>query len=283
MTRFAPIDLSLLAKPEVIEPLDFESVFDALRDAVIAATPELADALALESEPAVKILQIWAYAKLHDRARVNDGARAVMLPYATGANLEVLSALFGVTRAEGETDTVLRDRVRLALQAYSSAGPAGAYRFHAVSADPRIRDVLVDSPTPGDVRIVVMSSDNAGVADAAMLDAVDAAVNAEDVRVLTDQITVTAASAEDFVITAELSVQGIASGIAVAMAEAALATYLERRLQLGLRVTRSGLIAALHVEGVEAVDLTAPVADVEPDVDAFARVTATAITVAVQA
>lgn len=282
MTRFAPVDLSQLPAPAVIEPLDFEVIFEALRDQVIAAAPELAPVLALESEPAVKVLQVIAYSKLHDRARVNDAARAVMLPFATGTNLAVLAALFGVVRASDEPDSRLRERTRLALQAYSSAGPAGAYRYHAVSADTRVRDVLVDSPTPGLVRIVVMSEDGGGVPDTALLDAVRAAVGAEDVRVLTDTVEVIAAAPLNFTVDAGLTAEsGAAAPVVLAAAEAALAEYLERRRQLGLRVTRTGLIAALHVEGVEAVTLTAPFADVAPGNHQFARSTATDVEILV--
>lgn len=274
MSRFAPVDFSALPAPQVIEPLDFEEVFEALRDQVIAAAPDLAPALTLESEPAVKVLQVIAWAKLHDRARVNDAARAVMLPYADGADLDVLSALFGVTRQPDEPDTRLRDRVRLALQAYSSAGPAGAYRYHAISADARIRDVLVDSPDPGEVRVIVLSDEGDGIPDAPMLDAVNAAVQAEDVRVLCDLVTVEPAEPVDFDVEAELVLaSGIATPVALAEAEARLAAYLDRRRQLGVAVPRSGLIAALHVEGVEAVTLTLPETDITPEVTEFARVT----------
>lgn len=281
MTGFAPVDFSLLPAPPVIEALDFETLFEELRDAVLAAAPDLAEALTLESEPAVKVLQIWAWSKLHDRARVNDAARAVMLPYATGADLEVLTALFGVIRGEGETDERLRNRARLALQAYSSAGPAGAYRYHALSADPRIRDVTAFSPEPGTVRVIVLSEEADGIPDLAMQAAVEAAVTAEDVRVLTDLIEVHAATPVEFSVTALITPEGgAASSVVLAAAQAALAAHLDRRRQLGLRVARSAIIAALHVEGVEGVTLSAPAADIEPARHEFARVTSVNLTMA---
>lgn len=277
MSAFTPVDLSLLPAPEVIETLDFEVIFERLREQLIAAAPELVEALALESEPAVKVLQIVAYSELTLRARINDAAKAVLLAYATGGDLDNLAALLGVSRSTGEDDARFRERTRLALQAYSSAGPAGAWRYHAFSADPRILDVHADSVTPGEVRLVVMSAEGDGIPDAAMLEAVTAAVTAEDVRVLTVQVAVQAAVAVDFTVDAELSVTGVTATVALAQASAALDAYLARRRGLGLRVTRSGLIAALHVEGVEAVTLTAPAADIEPAVTAFARCTAISV------
>lgn len=270
MSRFAPVDLSALPPPEVIETLDFETLYADLRDQVIDARPELAEALALESEPAVKVLEVIAYTLLQTRARINDAARAVMLPFATGADLEVLSAYFGVTRAPDEPDTRLRERTRLALQAYSSAGPAGAYRYHAMSASPLVRDVMVDSPEPGAVRVVVMSSDSAGTPDTALLATVAEAVNAEDVRVLTDAVTVEAASQIVFAVDAAIEVSGAEATLVIAAARAAMLAYFERRRGLGLRISRSAIIAALHVDGVESVSLAQPAADIEPAADEFA-------------
>lgn len=54
-------------------------------------------------------------------------------------------------------------------------------------------------------------------------------------------------------------------------AEAALLAYLEDRRGLGRRISRSGILAALHVEGVETVALTLPAADIAPGAEKFAR------------
>jgi phage-related baseplate assembly protein len=44
--------------------------------------------LALESEPIVKLLQENAYREVILRQRINDAAKAVMLAYSTGADLD---------------------------------------------------------------------------------------------------------------------------------------------------------------------------------------------------
>lgn len=76
-----------------------------------------------------------------------------MLPYALGADLDNLAAFFGVERQlvdpgnprawppeppVWEEDDRFRRRIQLALEGYSTAGPAGAYLFHAFSASGRI-------------------------------------------------------------------------------------------------------------------------------------------------
>lgn len=72
------IDLSQLPEPEVIENLDFETIYQQLlgdfREAMAGEwTAEV------ESDPVLKLLQLAAYRELLLRARINDAARAVML------------------------------------------------------------------------------------------------------------------------------------------------------------------------------------------------------------
>lgn len=288
-TRFVPVDLARLPAPQVIEPLDFEAEFDALRARLVAADPTLAPALALESEPAVKVLQLWVYELMRTRARINDAARACLLAHATGADLDNLAALLGVTRAQTTTaegqppvpeeDTRLRERTRLALQAFSNAGPAGAYRYWALTADPSVRDAHVDSPAPGEVRVTVLPADPDAVATD-LLAAVAAVVTSDEVRVLTDGVVVEVATAIPFEVEAQLQPSSAGPGgtVVLAAAETALTNYLDSRKGLGRRISRSGLLAALHVPGVETVVLQAPAADVTPLPTQFAQATSRSVT-----
>ena len=130
MSGFSAIDLSLLPAPDVIETVAYAEILSALRNDLLARGPELAAALALESEPINKLLEVCAYRETIIRARVNDAGRAVMLAYATGGDLDHLAAFFGVVRllvtpadptatppvsAVYETDARLRIRTQLAL------------------------------------------------------------------------------------------------------------------------------------------------------------------------
>ncbi len=62
------------------------------------------------------------------------------------------------------------------------AGPTAAYEFYAKSADGRVSDVSATSPAPAEVLITVLSRDNSGAATADLLNAVNVALNAEEVR-----------------------------------------------------------------------------------------------------
>ena len=219
MSAFTQIDLSTLPAPDVIEELSFETIFAAMLADLQARDPVF-DAL-LESDPAYKILEVAAYRELLLRQRVNDAARAVMLAYATGADLDQLGALLGVLRLvidEGdaeavppvpqvlESDTEFRRRIQLSLEGFSVAGPRGAYIFHGLSADANVLDISATSPDPGEVLITVLSRVGNGAASGPLLAAVNAALNDDAVRPLTDQVTVQSASIVNYNVHAHLYV-----------------------------------------------------------------------------
>jgi phage-related baseplate assembly protein len=96
-----------------------------------------------------------------------------------------------------------------------------------------------------------------------LLDAVEAVVNGDTVRPLTDQVTVQSAALVPFAIEANLTLYaGPDAGLIEDTARAALAAFLAANRKLGRDHPRSALIAALHVAGVQKVDLVEPAADV---------------------
>jgi phage-related baseplate assembly protein len=276
MSAFTQIDLSTLPAPDVIEELNFETIFAAMLADLQARDPVF-NAL-LESDPAYKILEVAAYRELLLRQRVNDAARAVMLAYATGADLDQLGALLGVLRLvidEGdaeavppvpqvlESDTEFRRRIQLSLEGFSVAGPRGAYIFHGLSADANVLDISATSPTPGNVLITVLSRIGNGVASAPLLASVNAALNSDSIRPLTDQVTVQSASIVNFTVAAGLYVYpGPDSSVVLTKALAALNAYISQVHKIGQDVTLSGIYAALHQPGVQRVNLTQPTANV---------------------
>lgn len=274
MSSYTPIDLSTLPAPSVVEPLSFEAILAAMLADLQARDP--AFSALVESDPAFKILEVAAYREMLIRQRVNDGARAVMLAYSTGADLENLAGLFGVTRqiidpgdptaippvpATLETDASLRYRTQLALEGLSTAGPEGAYRFHALAVD-GVKDVGIQGPPdtdPGEVLVTVLAQAGDGTAGAPLQTAVAAALNAENVRPLTDQVTVQAAAIVNYEIIATIYIgTGPDPDAVLASALASAQAFVEARHRVGADVRLSALFAALHVAGVERVELEAP-------------------------
>ena len=99
--------------------------------------------------------------------------------------------------SDEETDDEYRDRIRIALSAVSVAGPASYYKYLAINADPSIADAYVDTPSAGTVRITPICY-GGEVPDENMIAKVLAACSADDVRPLTDSVTVVAPSVEPY-------------------------------------------------------------------------------------
>jgi phage-related baseplate assembly protein len=91
--------------------------------------------------------------------------------------------------ADREDDNSLKDRIYNILNAYSTAGPDGAYQYYTKSVDPSIEDVIVKSPTAGIVDIRFVCTGGEIPSDALVQRVVDA-LNDRFVRPLTDNITV---------------------------------------------------------------------------------------------
>lgn len=275
-SAYTKVDLSQLAPPNVVEALDFESIFASML-ADLRARDSSFTAL-VESDPAYKILEVAAYRELLVRQRVNDAAKAVMVAYATGADLDQIAANYDVARllitpadettipptaAVYESDDEFRTRIILSLEGYTSAGSRGSYIFHALSASGDCKDVAVESLTPGTVNVAVLSRTGTGAAPTQTIADVVEALNAEVVRPLCDTVVVTSASVVNYSITASLTIfPGTGQAEVLAAATAAVQAYADAQHRLGYDITRSGIYAALHQPGVQNVTITAPATDI---------------------
>lgn len=276
------VDLSQLPAPDVVEELDYESILTERKATLISLFPEeqqdaVARTLALESEPLTKFLEENAYREVIWRQRVNEAARAVMLASATGADLDVIAAnnnteRLTVTPADDtavppvaavmESDSDLRLRAQQAFEGLSVAGPVGAYEYHGRSADGRVADISVVSPSPACVTITVLAREGDGTAGADLLAVVEKALNAEDVRPVGDRVTVQAAEIVPYQVAATLYFYpGPEAEPIRATAEQKLTAYITAQHRLGRDVRRSAIYAALHVEGVQRVELSTPQSD----------------------
>jgi phage-related baseplate assembly protein len=308
---FTAVDLSRLPAPQVIEALSYEQIY-AQQLAVFRGLAPDFDAT-VPSDPVIKLIGVTAYREFLLRGTINDAARAVMVAYATDADLDALAALFGVARRmldpgnpllnivpTYESDTEFRRRLVLAPEGYSVAGPEGAYIFHALSAAADVLDASATSPTPDDIKALVLGAlaDNGapetlilaiktimdeatwpgsvlvtvlsrvgdGTASEELRAAVDAHVSDETVRPLTDFVTVQGAEILRYRIIAELTTfAGPDGSLVIDQARTRAAEYAERQHRLGLDITLSGLYAALHVEGVQNVNLIEPAAPIPVD------------------
>lgn len=275
---FTAVDLSRLAFPNAVEALDFETILNEMVSDLRAR--DTAFTALVESDPAFKVIEVCAYREVLLRQRVNEAIKALTLSNAIGADLDQLAANYSVERLlldAGNADAVppipptyeddnsLRRRVQLSFEGFSTAGPEGAYIFHALGADPEVLDASVTSPSPGAVNVAVLSREDGGVASAELLAAVVAALN-DDVRPLTDSVTVQSAIIVNYSVVATIKTySGPDSAVVLATAQAAIEAFAAKNNRLGRDITLSSIYAALHQEGVQGVTLTQPSANIVAD------------------
>ena len=254
-------DLTQLPPPEVVENLDFETILQVHRADLLARYPEAAAVIDLESEPLNKLLQAHAYRELLYRQRVNEAARAHLLAFATGADLDHKAAFYGLTRLAGESDERLRARVQLRIKSLAGNGTREAYELTAMTASQNVRDARATQPFPGRVHLLLWCHDAAKAE--ATLATVLAAINADDGRPLGVPVTVALARARAINITAAIEREAgapadLAQRLVVTLADA-LAAY----ARLGRDVPRSWITARLHTAQVAAVRFPDPAAPAE--------------------
>lgn len=274
MTEYTGIDVSKLPAPDAVETLDFEEILSRLVASYSALFPEFT--AFVESDPGYKLLIVCAYEVMRMRARINDAVKQNMLAYATGSNLDHIAANLLVTRkvlvpadpdtntpAVMESDAELRRRAQLSPEGYTTAGSAGSYVFHALSAHPDIIDAAVYSPNPKEVVVTIMSRVGNGEPSQAAYDAVDAKLSGDTVRPLTDQVIVTTVQVVDYQVAATLyTLEGPDASLVIAEATARLTAMVSDLRRIGRDIPLSAIYAALHVEGVQRVVITSPASDV---------------------
>ncbi|WGO84671.1 baseplate assembly protein [Arsenophonus apicola] len=280
------IDLSQLPPPQVVELLEFELIFNQRKNALIAAMPEalretIFCTLALESEPLTKLLQENSYRELILRQRINEAARASMVAFAVGADLDQLAANNNVKRlmlSAGDPNTVppippvyesdsdLRLRIPSVFEGLSVAGPVGSYAHHARSADGRVADASVISPAPACVTVTILSRQGNGTAPKDLIEKVASKLNDEDIRPVADRVTVQSANIVNYEIDAVIYCYASPEYEPItSTAEMQLKRYTTQQHRLGRDIVLSAIYAALHVQGVQRVEIKKPVADIKLD------------------
>jgi len=253
-----------LPDPAVIEELSFEAILADMQADLVARFPDVEPILALESSIANKIMQVAAYRELLLRARTNDAARANLLAYAAGSDLDHVGANASppVARMIGEDDDRFRERILLTVKA-RNVGSVDRYKLIAMntSADVRAAIAYRDGRDPT-VNVALLSTDPDGVANAALIDAVEAEFAKAENRMVNGPVAVRSAVTSVVDIVATLTTTTATPSTILANAEAALRAAWLAEGGLGRDLTVDWIKARLMVPGVYAVALSAPAADV---------------------
>ena len=262
-------DLASLPTPAVIETLSFETIFTELQTEFQSRYPDYSALLA--SDPAVKLLEVAAYREVLLRNRINAAAKASLLAFATGSDLDHLAAFYGVTRLLNENDEALRLRTRQRIIGFANAGGAAHYRYWALSASPEVADVEVDSPAPGQVRISVLAKGEDETVPNAVLAAVRAVVLRDDIRVLTDTVEVVPAELIPVTVAARIWLYPDTPMAAFEAIGARFKEALAAQSGLGWDLTPSWVIGELHRPGVHKVELHSPTTDIRANANQAVR------------
>ena len=284
------VDFSQLPEPNLIQELDYESIFNERKEKFIALYPateqnQWRTILNRESDPVVKVLQENAYLELLYRNKCNADARSLLLAYAEGSDLDHLALTeYGLIRlivtpadnsvvppspAIYESDERLRERCLLSFDGMNTAGSANAYRYFALSADGRVDGIKVksDEETPCFLDIVITQVDSEnGEASEELIQIVQTALDPDTVRPVGDRPTVKSSIATNYQIEALLYVGKNAEGaLLLEAANIRLDKYIKNAQKNGESIYLSAIYAALHVDGIERVQIISPTADLVMD------------------
>jgi phage-related baseplate assembly protein len=151
------LNLDSLQAPEIVENISFQDIFNELRADFQQRFPDFS--ALVESDPAIKLLEVAAYREVILRSRINDAFKATLLAFAAAGDLDNLAAFYGLSRIGQEGDEELRARTVNRIQGSSTAGGAAWYRYQALTANTGVRDARVTSPAAGEVQIALLSKE----------------------------------------------------------------------------------------------------------------------------
>ncbi len=163
--------------------------------------------------------------------------------------------------ADAATDDEFYELLRASEDAWSTAGPKGAYEYHAMQVSTEIQDVVANTPQPGHVALYVLMKDGK-LAGEEIKNAVLAACSAEDVRPLTDFVEV--ADPEeveyDIDITYYIPNDSTKSSAEIQNAvEVAVESFTQwQYANFGRDINPSKLIAMLMETGIKRVEVASP-------------------------
>lgn len=163
--------------------------------------------------------------------------------------------------ADEESDDAYAERIRLAPESFSVAGPKGAYIYWAKAANQNISDVKVESPVSGEVHVYILMA-NGKLPVEEELTLVETKMRDNQIRPLTDKVLVKAPSIVNYTVSVEYWIanqNSIVSPIIEKQVNQAFEGYLKwQRSKMGRDVDISELIARLKQAGAARVSVSSP-------------------------
>lgn len=163
--------------------------------------------------------------------------------------------------AEKEDNASYYERMRESMESFSTAGPINGYIYWTKSVSSAVSDVAVTSPTPGVVDIRVLLQDGQEATEA-ILNEIQKALNADDIRPLTDTVTVSVPDTVDFSVDVTFYIPQTNSKSATTIESAvrqAVENYISwQTSKMGRDINPSYLVQMMMEAGAKRVEVRQP-------------------------
>lgn len=264
------IDLQMLPPPDLVEPINIESIYQDILSNYIALNPDFT--AIVETDPMIKLMEYVAYREASLRARINDAARSNYLAFADGTDLDHLAAWpAGIERLDGEPRDRFAYRVQLRQAALAGSGLRERYIESALSISLDV--VAADARHSGDVGVhVVVWINDALIPDekAALIDQIQAFFASDTGAPLGVPVFVKAAVPVSVNVTATVWREPTAPADTAATLESTLAEAIRDYAKLGRDIPPSWIDARLHITGIAKVSLPAEFTGISIGADEYA-------------
>lgn len=283
-----------LPEPTIYKSIDFEKILEEIIADFVKRKPEYKEVV-LESDPIKKVFEAWAYDRVIRNNEYNEDLKQTLLKYATGDNLDAIAANVLIYRrliqpednstnpptpAIWEDDESLRYRAQTADRQEQTAGPKSAYERLALEADVNVKEstVLLPTPKPGEVHVVVRSKDNNGQADQTLLNNVKKYLSAEDKRPLNDIVIVRKATLVkvdlDLIATyyTGYNKEEVSRNVKKALFD------LNEKMTFGDSLTYNLIHATSRIAGIQNIEIVSPKGDVDIEQHAYIMINSVKIT-----
>ena len=159
--------------------------------------------------------------------------------------------------ADTESDADFAERIRLAPNSFSVAGPKKAYIYHAKSVSPAIIDVEVASPDPGEVHVYPLL-EGGELPSETILEQIGDCLSSDSIRPLTDHVSVLQPVSVNYQINVDYWVlesdKGKAETIRANVEQAVEEYRLWQQSKIGRDITPMQLIQKVAAAGASRID-----------------------------
>ena len=176
-----------------------------------------------------------------------------------------LKSIENITVSDGgadvESDDSLRERIAIAPESFSVAGPRGAYEFFVKQASSLVTDVFVRSENPGEVDIYFLQENDLPTAE--VIEIVENFLANREVRPLTDQVFVKVPEVVNYNIDLKYYIStddAGSSSIIRQKVENAVAEFVSwQKSKIGRDINKTELEYKIRAAGAKRVEIAEPV------------------------